>query len=88
MKTDDEMQKYLLALNAVLSMARNMSIEDGCSERVVRLLDHAELIPILLADPARTQDDLLNMLRDIADEFPLVTQHALGNYQRGWHRGG
>ena len=86
MRTSDEMQRCLLALNAVLAMARNMSIEDGCSERVVRLLDHAELMPILLADPARTQDDLLNMLRDIADEFPLVTQLALGNYQRGWHK--
>ena len=27
-----------------------------------------------------------HMLRDIADDFPLVTQLALGNYQRGWHK--
>ena len=48
MRTSDEMQRCLLALNAVLAMARNMSIEDGCSERVC-LLDHAELMLILLS---------------------------------------
>jgi hypothetical protein len=78
------MQKCLLAINAVLVSARNMAIEDGCSERVVNLLDHAELMPILVADPNRTVEHLLDMLRQIADEFPIASQYALEKFDRGW----
>lgn len=85
MNTTTEMQKCLLALNAVLVMARNMAIEDGCSERIIRLLDHAELMPIFLADPNKTENDLLKMIQGIGGEFPLVSQYALENFTRGWY---
>jgi len=87
MNTTPEMQKCLLALNAVLVMARNMALEDGCSERVTRLLDHAELMPILLADPSKTEAELLELLRAISPEFPLVSEYALDKYGRGWFTG-
>jgi hypothetical protein len=64
-----------------------MALEDQCSERVARLLDRAELMPILLADPNKTEAELLELLRAIADEFPFVSKYALDNYGRGWSTG-
>lgn len=84
MKTTTDMQRCLMALNGVLAAARNMAVRNEDPQGLYRLLDAAELLPILLANPNKTEQDFLEMMKTLAEEFPEAMQLAFSKHKRGW----
>ncbi len=68
MITPDKQRNALYALQNLLVYARSMAYESG-DRRLAELLDSAEYLPKLIAEPSDRTETFRGVLEDLADAF-------------------
>jgi hypothetical protein len=77
---ENRTERALEALNAILVMLRDLASREKCSDKMFRILDSAELLPMLMLRGDYGYERFEEVLRDMAEQHPRECGLALERF--------